>query len=146
MSLSQPQSGTALPRATHGASGVLRERMVCHEKGMVMPWRDPHQHGGISLEPQHTCSCPGGMGIHLWWGPTRPDAEPSFSSLDFPASHEMEKPITGVTMGYYVTVVTIPWVPGAIYHPRPSAGRRERLLQLLRAPSLLTRFRTLWKK
>lgn len=52
---------------------------------------------------------PGGMGTHLWWGPTLPDAEPYFSGPNFPATHEVEKPITGVT---------IPRAPGAIYHPQ----------------------------
>lgn len=88
--------------------------MVCHEKGMMMsdshlPRGPSHQHSGISLEPQYTRSCPGGMGIHFWWGPTLPDAELYFSGFNSPASPEMEKPITGVT---------IPWVPGAIYHPQ----------------------------
>lgn len=93
---------------------VLREGMVSYEKGIRMsdphlPRCPSHQHSGISLEPEHTWPCPGGMGIHLWWGPTLPDAEPYFSGLNLPASHEMDKPITGVT---------IPWVPGAIYHPQ----------------------------
>lgn len=52
---------------------------------------------------------PRGMGTHLWWDLTLPDAEPYFSGPNFPASHEMEKPTTGVT---------IPRAPGAIYHPQ----------------------------
>lgn len=51
------------------------------------------------------------MGTHLWWGLTLPDAEPYFSGPNFPASREMEKPITGVT---------IPWC--YLSPPDPALG------------------------